>query len=265
MNRRERKMCDLLKKLNMEFGAVSVKAEFEAEGTRTDELLRLVEISRKADLKVGLKIGGCEAIRDLIESKQIGVEYIVAPMVETGYALSKFIDAKNKVYREQEREDTQFLANLETITGFENIEAMSKIAASEGGLDGFVFGRVDFAGSMNLNRDRLNGKELIKYCLAVSKICHANKLDLVVGGGISVEAVDALKTINENYLSRFETRKIIFDSKSLKNSTIGDGLLAAVEFELLWLKNKQEYYSMITSEDEKRIDMLEARWKVGGH
>ncbi len=265
MNRRERRMCDLLKQLKTDYGGVSVKAEFEAEGTRTDELLRLVEISRKAGLKVGLKIGGCEAIRDLMESKQIGVEYIVAPMVETGYALSKFIDAKNKVYRDQEREDTEFLANLETITGFNNINHMSEIASSEGGIDGFVFGRVDFAGSLDLNRELLNGDKLAEYCRAVSQICKSHKLDLVIGGGISVEAVDFLRAIHENYLSRFETRKIIFDSQALTKKMIGEGLLVAVEFELLWLKNKQEYYSRITSEDVRRIDMLEARWKVRGH
>jgi hypothetical protein len=128
MNLNEKKMLDILKSLK-DSGAVSVKAEFEAEGTRTEELLRLLDIARKADMKIGLKIGGCEAVRDLIEAKQFGVDYVIAPMVETQYALSKYALAINRVFSPLEQNEVIFLANIETITTYNNFHSMLKVTS----------------------------------------------------------------------------------------------------------------------------------------
>jgi hypothetical protein len=263
MNLKEKKMLDILKQGRDEFGFVGVKAEFEAEGTRTDELLRLVELARRADLKLGLKIGGCEAMRDLMEVKQIGADYIIAPMVETGYALWKFNSAKNKIFASNEQEDVKFLTNLETLTGYNNISDIMKQATTADGLDGIVFGRVDFVMSQGLNgREDINTDAVTEKILHVAELCRTHDLELVVGGGVSMDSIEALKRIQAVHLTRYETRKIIFDGAAINLPDASRALLSAVQFELLWLQNKRDYYGAIYNEDKSRIDMLDQRWKV---
>lgn len=264
MNLLEKKMLDVLKSLKEDYGVIAVKAEFEAEGTRIDELMRLIEMVRKLNLNLGIKIGGCEAMKDLMECKQFGTEYIIAPMVETDYALKKFIEAKNKIFDEDERKFTKFLINIETKTTTDNLEKIIDINnqhEKKDRIDGWVFGRVDYTLSCGLKRDDINDSDIITNAVVdVSKKAKENDLELVVGGAISLDALGILKKIKEIKLNRFETRKIIFSKDALDLSNLEKGMLEAVNFELLWLKNKKNYYGSIFEEDDKRIKMLSDRW-----
>ena len=96
MNSTEDKMIEILKILKKDYGVIAVKSEFETEGSRKDELTKLRDIISKSNLKMYIKIGGCEAIRDLDDCKILGADGIMAPMIETEFAASKFRNAFTK-------------------------------------------------------------------------------------------------------------------------------------------------------------------------
>jgi hypothetical protein len=137
---------------------------------------------------------------------------------------------------------------------------MVKVAKSEGGVEGVVFGRVDFAGSNNLPRSEIDSDTITNYIVETARICKDNALDLVVGGAVSIDSLEELRKIKQIHLTRFETRKVIFIAEALDNPKIEHGLEQTIYFELLWLKNKRDYYSAIENEDKDRIAMLEQRW-----
>ena len=99
-------------------------------------------------------------------------------------------------------------------------------------------------------------------CIKIANSCKENNLDFVVGGGVSDISIEPLISIKDNHLTRFETRKIIFQANALDKKEIKEALLNAVHFELLWLLNKRKFYSLITGEDDKRLKMLNDRWKL---
>ncbi len=55
-------------------------------------------------------------------------------------------------------------------------------------------------------------------------------------------------------MSGFETKKILFNSKVLNTNEPQNAILAALEFELLWLQSKEQ-----TQRDLKRIEIIKRR------
>jgi hypothetical protein len=260
MNTLERKMVEVLKDLRDNHHVVGIKAEFEAEGTRLEEALRLKEVISRAGLGLTLKVGGCEALRDIYEARTIGVERIVAPMVETPFALQKFLRAVDLAFPADEQEDVQFAVNIETLTAYRAFEAMLAVPEARK-LGCIVVGRVDLTGSMGLGRGDVNSRQIFDITADLVARTRAAGLEICVGGGVSAETLPWLRELPLGGVHRFETRKVIFGCPAALAADGGAGILKAVGFELLWLKNKRDYYGLIFEEDHHRIDMLERRYR----
>jgi len=253
-------MTDALKDLRENHCVTGIKAEFEAEGTRLEEALRLKEVVSRAGLGLTIKIGGCEALRDMYECRVIGVERLVAPMVETAYALKKFLAAVKLAFPPEEREVISFAVNVETISACRNFDemlALPEIAV----LGGVVMGRVDLTGSMGLTREDINSRPVFELTRELFIRAKKKDLETAVGGGVSAHSLPFFRELPAGTLDRYETRKVIFGCPGALGPDADKGILKAVGFELMWLKNKRDYYKMISVEDEQRIVMLESRYK----
>lgn len=253
-------MVDLLQDMKKTYHVAGIKAEFEAEGTRLEEAMRLKDVTAMAGLGLNIKIGGCEAIKDMLDSISLGARRIIAPMVETPYALQKFIKAAQLVYRDS-LDEVELLVNIETETACKNFADMLKIPEIRF-LKGVVVGRVDLVGSMQLGRDQINSKKVLDITLDIAKRARDHSLDVVVGGGVSVDSIPFFRAFPKDHLTRFETRKVIFDCPGAINNP-EEAFIKAVKFELMWLNNKRDYYSAIAREDEDRIEMMEKRYNAG--
>jgi len=130
-----------------------------------------------------------------------------------------------------------------------------------GELDGIVLGRVDLTGSMGKTREYVNSPEILSIAKDVLGRAKARGMQCVVGGGVSKETVPFIHQLPPGIVDRYETRKVIFSCPSALSDGYAEGILKAVGFELMWLKNKRGYYEMIFREDEQRIEMLESRYK----
>ncbi|MDO9556418.1 MAG: aldolase/citrate lyase family protein [Coriobacteriia bacterium] len=261
MNSLERKMVEVLIDLRENHSVNGVKAEFEAEGTRLEEAMRLKEVVSAAGIGLTIKIGGCEALRDMYECRVLGVARIVAPMIESAYAMHKYIGAVKLAFPEEERSTTDFAINVETLSGFKVFDDMLALPDAEY-LDGIVLGRVDLTGSMGLSRNDINSsKEVMDICRTLFTKAKAAGLETALGGGVSAETIPFIHEVGADLVDRFETRKVIFCCQNgLPASDADKGILKAVGFELMWLKNKRDFYSSIATEDATRLEMLQSRY-----
>lgn len=253
MNRTEKRMLDVLRELKERYHVIAVKAEFEAEGSRTEELIKLNEVVFRADMDIVIKIGGCEAIRDMYECRLLGAKGIMAPMIETPFAMKKFIHSINKVFDEEEKNRLEFIINAETKTCFENYDDILKVPEAFL-VNSVVVGRSDLSSSLGIPKSDISNDIMLEKTRVFLEKSRAAGMIASMGGGLSIPDTETLRFIAglRPLLDRFETRKVIFKSPEAI-PCLAEGLKKAMEFEMLYLRNKCEYYDRLSKVDEARL------------
>lgn len=257
MIRVEEKMIEVLKELKDEYNLYAIKAEFEAEGSRLDELIKLNEIIFKSGINLIIKIGGCEAVRDLDQCRLLGASGVMAPMIETPFAMKKYKGAAEKVYG-NDMSLVEWIINAETKTCLEKIDDI--LEAGHGMLQTVLVGRSDLSASMGIERSQIDGEEIFSATQKFATKAREHGLVVGFGGNIGISSIPFIINMSK-FVDRFETRKVVFNIFDDEKQLI-KGISKALEFEALYLKNKFEFYNRMANEDTQRIERLKKQLEI---
>lgn len=235
-----------------DLGCSGIKISYEDEGALLNEMMTMRYLTASVGLELSVKIGGCEAKRDIVDCIDLGCDSIVAPMIESSFALKKFLNSLNQYKYNREKG-----FNLETIGAYNSLEELEQVFEN---LDFVTVGRVDFVGSLNKDRNFVNTSEMFEMVTKIFKKAREHKTNSYLGGAISIESRDFIgKLLEEKLLDKFETRYIIFDCHKIDFNKFDKLLYVANVFEVEWLKYINSKYSLLANKDIERIKMIEKR------
>ena len=251
----EKNLEACLTQLKQEFKLSAVKAEFEAEGASFRDLVRLRRWTARQDIALHLKIGDMEAIRDIKDALDLGVDGLIAPMVESPFGVTKFTEAVGSVFSGR---DIYKSINIETRTAVLHIDDI--LTEAKGKVDNITIGRTDLSNSYFDEGVKPDCEFITNLIHNISDKVHAVGLTLTVGGSITAKSINRFKENRkslEGRIANIETRKIILPVESfLENEHT---LEEALRFEELYLRAKLETEQFLSQADQDRLAKLKSR------
>ena len=250
----EQKLSNQLLKLK-DLGVCAVKAEFEAEGATFRDILRLRLLTVKRKVPLYLKIGGVEALRDLKDALDLGVDGVIAPMVESPFGVVKFSEAVESVFGGRKLFKS---INIETREAVERIDEILEVA--RGKVDNVTLGRTDLSRSYFDSVIQPESAFILDLIERLSYKIQSAGLILTVGGSLTSKSVHSFEERKELFgsrLSSMETRKIVFPaSLMLENKNI---IKESLRFEEIYLRFKLECEAWLSKGDQERLTKLKVR------
>ncbi len=232
--------------------ACALKSEFESEGATYEDTVLLAGLAENAGLDFVVKIGGCAAVNDIYQLQKIGVKKIVAPMIESPYAMQKFVKTIQSIY---DGELPELLINIETAVGMQKLDAILNTDEIKF-IKGIVFGRSDLIGSLNITKEFINAEILLKLLDEACEKVAQKSLQITLGGGICPESTFFLRKLASKHQIKFETRKVVFDFEIINSEQLSATIIKALEFEQLWICHKKSLFGSVHNLDEKRLNEL---------
>jgi len=251
----EQKLSAQLERLKS-LGLCAVKGEFEAEGASFRDLLRLRRFTAEQGISLYLKVGGVEALRDLKDALDLGVDGVIAPMVESPFGVVKFNEAVESIFGGRRLFKS---INIETREAVERIDDILEVA--RGKVDNVTIGRTDLSRSYFDSVIQPDSTFIFDLIERLSYKVQSAGLALTVGGSLTLESIRVFAERKKRLggrVSSMETRKIVFSTdRMLEQEAV---LKESLRFEEIYLRFKLECEAWLSRADQERLTKLKSRF-----
>lgn len=194
----------------------SLKGEFEAEGLTRQDVAAEALFAARHGLDYLVKISGCEAKSDIFYLADLGITSIVAPMIESGFAMQKYMEMLPAGVFEHVG------VTIETITAIANIEDIVRQGKA---LTEVTVGRTDLTASWG--GEGVESARTIEMVKTAARTARAAGLKVTMGGSVSKRTRELLQADAElrGLLHYIETRKAVMTvERFLDETTLGHAL-----------------------------------------
>lgn len=226
---------------------VAIKGEFEAEGLSRDCIAAEAMFAARNGLPYLVKIGGCEAKSDVRFLMRLGVQRIVAPMIESAFAMRKYMEMVPEGAFEH------LGVTIETIDAVERIEAILDAGTR---LSEVTVGRTDLTASFG--GKGVDHDETIAMVKVVARAAARRGLKTTMGGSIGAGTVQRLRADAElrELVECVETRKCVMPVELF----LQDGAInAAFAIEEALLAAQIAHHGTIADAANARVSQIRAR------
>jgi hypothetical protein len=174
-----KELQESLVNLSKHHSLIGIKGGTEVEDMTFGEL-RLMRLISQGIVPMTVKIGGAEARHDIRFMLDNNVDRILAPMIESAYALVNFVETTRNLDREAK---STLAINIETVNAFHSLKAMAAHTVFHS-LEHITIGRTDLAASLNKSGD---DEEVTAIASTIVAFARFYGKSVSVGGKITTE------------------------------------------------------------------------------
>ncbi len=224
-----------------------LKGEFEAEGLSRDALAAEAALAARHGLSYLVKIGGCEAKSDMHFLMLQGIRNIVAPMIESPFAMTKY---------QAMLPDGAFDKVGVTIETIDAVRRIDDILDAGLKLTEVTVGRTDLTASFD--GLSVESDETIALTKTVVRAARKRGLGTTMGGSVSKKTAELLRRDDElrALIDCVETRKCVM---SVAEFVDGNALESAFVVERALLDHLYNHHGSIANGAARRVEQLRAR------